>query len=51
MKAFYSLLVGATLLFGLREVWLVFEFFMDYRLFIIVFVLSFFIVNYVENKN
>jgi hypothetical protein len=51
MKAIYSLSIGATLFFGLREIWLVFEFFMDYRLFIMVFMLSFFIVNYVENKN
>jgi NADH-ubiquinone oxidoreductase chain 5 len=45
------ILIGATLFLGLREVWLIFEFFMDYRLFIIIFMLSFFVVNYVENNN
>jgi hypothetical protein len=45
------ILIGVTLFFGLREVWLVFEFFMDYRLFILIFVLSFFIVNHVKNNN
>ena len=45
------ILIGAILFLGLREVWLIFEFFIDYRLFIIIFMLSFFIVNYVENNN
>ena len=45
------ILIGATLFFGLREVWLVFEFFIDYRLFIIIFMLSFFMVHPVENKS
>jgi NADH:ubiquinone oxidoreductase subunit 5 (subunit L)/multisubunit Na+/H+ antiporter MnhA subunit len=45
------ILVGAALFFGLREVWVTFEFFIDYRLFILMIMLSFFIVNYVENKN
>ena len=45
------LLIGATLFLGLREVWLIFEFFTDYRLFILTFMLSFFIVNYVESNN
>ena len=44
------ILIGATLFFGLRELWLIFEFFIDYRLFIIIFMLNFYIVNYIENN-
>lgn len=45
------ILIGTTLFFGLREIWLLFEFFIDYRLFIVLFVLSFFITNSKEFKN
>ena len=44
------ILVGITLFFGLREVWLLFEFFIDYRLFIIIFILSFFIMNDIKTS-
>ena len=49
----YSLiiLIGVTLFFGFREMWLVFKFFIDFRLFIIICSLSFFIVTFVENKS
>lgn len=45
------ILIGATLFFGLREIWLFFEFFIDYRLFVILFTLIFFIINFLEFKN
>lgn len=41
------ILVGATTLFGLREIWLMLEFFIDYRLFIVITILSFFLINFV----
>ena len=44
------ILIGATFLFGFRQVWLLFGFFLDYRLFILAFILSFFIVNYFNNQ-
>ena len=44
------ILIGATLLFGLRQVWLLFGFFLDYRLFMLAFILAFFIVNYLNNE-
>ena len=39
------ILVGITLLFGLRQLWLMFGLFIDYRVFILVFVLTFFIAT------
>jgi NADH:ubiquinone oxidoreductase subunit 5 (subunit L)/multisubunit Na+/H+ antiporter MnhA subunit len=39
------ILIGITLLFGLRQIWLMFGFFIDFRLLILIFVLFFFIVN------
>jgi NADH-ubiquinone oxidoreductase chain 5 len=39
------ILIGTTFLFGLRQVWLLFGFFLDYRLFIIALILAFFVVN------
>lgn len=39
------ILVGITLLFGLRQLWLVFGLFIDYRVFILVFMLAFFIAS------
>lgn len=44
------ILIGATFLFGIRQVWLLFGFFLDYRLFILVFILAFFIINFLNNK-
>ena len=39
------ILVGITLLFGLRQLWLMFGLFIDYRVFILVFILTFFIAT------
>lgn len=39
------ILVGITLLFGLRQLWLVFGLFIDYRIFILVLMASFFIAS------
>lgn len=46
----YSLLIliGITLLLGFRELWLLFNFVLDYRIFILLLILFFFLVN---NKN
>jgi NADH-ubiquinone oxidoreductase chain 5 len=38
-------LIGITFLFGLRQIWLLFGFFIDFRLFILIFALIFFILN------
>ena len=48
----YTLLIllGATLIFSLRQFWLIFGFFMDYRLFILIFILFFFFINLDEKK-
>lgn len=48
----YTLLIllGATLIFSIRQFWLIFGFFVDYRLFILIFILFFFIVNLNEKK-
>jgi hypothetical protein len=45
------ILIGATLFFSLREVWFVYEFLIDYRFFIIMFLLSLFLLNFIDNKN
>ena len=42
------ILIGITFLFGLRQVWLIFNFFIDFRVFILIFLLSFFVVDYVK---
>nr|YP_009115269.1 NADH dehydrogenase subunit 5 [Berkeleya fennica]AJA05790.1 NADH dehydrogenase subunit 5 [Berkeleya fennica] len=44
------ILIGATFLFGIRQVWLLFGFFIDYRLFILIFILAFFIINSLNDK-
>jgi NADH-quinone oxidoreductase subunit L len=48
----YTLLIllGATLIFSIRQFWLIFGFFVDYRLFVLIFILFFFIVNLNEKK-
>jgi NADH-ubiquinone oxidoreductase chain 5 len=43
-------LMGAASLLGVRQVWLLFGFFFDYRLLIVIFVLVFFLVSWEENK-
>jgi NADH:ubiquinone oxidoreductase subunit 5 (subunit L)/multisubunit Na+/H+ antiporter MnhA subunit len=40
-----TILVGATFILGFRELWVVFGFFLDYRLFILIFILFFFMVD------
>jgi NADH-ubiquinone oxidoreductase chain 5 len=44
------ILLGITLIFVIRQFWLIFGFFIDYRLFILIFVLFFFVVNLTEKK-
>ena len=44
------ILIGITFLFGLRQVWLIFNFFIDFRIFILIFLLSFFVVDYLKKK-
>jgi NADH-ubiquinone oxidoreductase chain 5 len=40
------ILIGFTLLFGSRQLWVIFDYyFIDYRLFVIIFVLLFFLIN------
>jgi NADH:ubiquinone oxidoreductase subunit 5 (subunit L)/multisubunit Na+/H+ antiporter MnhA subunit len=46
-----SILIGSTLLFGLRQLWLIFGFFIDYRIFILIILLLFFIINIKNEKN
>jgi NADH-ubiquinone oxidoreductase chain 5 len=45
------ILLGATLIFSVRQFWLTFGFFVDYRLFILIFILFFFVVNSIEKNN
>jgi len=40
-----TMLIGSTMLLGVRQFWLIFGDFFDFRLFIIVFLLSFFLIN------
>jgi hypothetical protein len=42
--------MGAASLLGVRQVWLLFGFFFDYRLLIVIFVLLFFLVSWKEDK-
>lgn len=44
------ILVGITLLIGARQLWVVFDFFVDYRILVLIFVLYFFLVSYIEKK-
>jgi len=41
----FIILIGATFLFGFRQLWLVFGFFIDFRIFILIFLLGFFFLN------
>ena len=45
------ILIGITLLFGLRQIWLLLDFFIDLRLFILIFVLTFFITTSLKKFN
>lgn len=45
------ILIGVTLFLSLREVWCIYEFYIDYRFFIIVILLSLFLLNFIDNKN
>jgi NADH-ubiquinone oxidoreductase chain 5 len=44
------ILLGITLLCIIRQFWLTFGFFIDYRLFILIFILFFFVVNLIEKR-
>jgi NADH-ubiquinone oxidoreductase chain 5 len=44
------ILIGITFFFGIRHIWLIFGFFIDFRLFFLIFVLMFFIVNDLNKK-
>ena len=44
------ILIGVTFLIGLRQLWFIFDFFIDYRLIILIFVLIFFLTNDVLKK-
>jgi NADH-ubiquinone oxidoreductase chain 5 len=44
------ILMGGACLLGVRQVWLLFGFFFDYRLLIVIFVLFFFLVTWKEDK-
>jgi NADH-ubiquinone oxidoreductase chain 5 len=39
------ILIGITFFFCIRQIWLIFGFFIDFRLFILIFILMFFLVN------
>lgn len=45
------ILIGVILFLSLREVWCIYEFFIDYRFFIIMIMLSLFLLNFFGNKN
>lgn len=45
------ILIGAVLFFSLWEIWLICKFLVDYRFFIVIAMLSFFLLNFVKNKN
>ena len=42
----FSILVGASLLFTIRGLWLFFGYYIDYRIFILFFVILFFLSNF-----
>jgi NADH:ubiquinone oxidoreductase subunit 5 (subunit L)/multisubunit Na+/H+ antiporter MnhA subunit len=44
------ILIGVASLLGLRQIWLLFGFFFDYRLLIVIFVLFFFLTSFKEDK-
>jgi NADH:ubiquinone oxidoreductase subunit 5 (subunit L)/multisubunit Na+/H+ antiporter MnhA subunit len=44
------LLIGITFLFGLREIWLFFGYYFDYRVLFILFTLTFFLINFQTSK-
>ena len=44
-------LVAVTLLFGFREIWLTFGYFLDYRIFFLLFILTFFLINFQNSKS
>jgi hypothetical protein len=45
-----TVLVGITCLLGLRQIWLMFGFFIDYRILILIFVLTFSVIDFIENN-
>jgi NADH-ubiquinone oxidoreductase chain 5 len=44
------ILIGITFFFCIRQIWLIFGFFIDFRLFFLIFILMFFIVNDLNKK-
>ena len=46
-----TILIGLTVLFNLRQLWLTFEYSIDYRLFILTFILFFFVINFSNEKS
>jgi len=47
----FLILIGSTLLLGIRQFWLTFGAFVDYRIGILFFIFSFFIINILKNIN
>jgi len=50
VSSFMVILIGLTLFFGLKQIEFIFDFFIDYRLFVIIFILSFFIYSNPSKK-
>lgn len=46
----FSILIGITLLLTLRQVWVTFDYFIDYKIFFLFFVVLFFLINHLKNK-
>lgn len=46
----FIILIGITFLFGFRQIWLLFGFFIDFRIFILIFLLTFFLINSKKEK-
>ena len=47
----FLILIGSTLLLGIRQFWLTFGAFVDYRIGIVFLIFSFFIINTLKNIN
>ena len=47
----FLILIGSTLLLGIRQFWLTFGAFVDYRIGILFFIFSLFIINILKNIN
>jgi len=46
----FSILIGITVLLSLKQLWFIFEYSLDYRIFFLLVIVLFFLINHLKNK-